>query len=246
MKNETEDRIIRLGEEYLHYTLEYKKIKNMNLRIYRDGRVAVSVPVGTQEIQVEQFLSSYRERIREILNNCRTAERIRREIMRENKGKVWYLGRWFQKRVIKADHPFVRFLDDALIVAVLNPQSEKETDHALRKFWKEECLRLFSQVLTQQYLHVRPYGAQMPTLSVRRMKSRWGSCMPQQGKITLNTRLIGAPLECVEYVAAHELCHLLQPDHSKQFYLWMDRIMPDWRQRKNRLNQWAKESEGAE
>ena len=74
-------------------------------------------------------------------------------------------------------------------------------------------------------------------LCIRPMKSRWGSCIPAKGKVTLNAHLMKKPFACIEYVAAHELCHLLVPNHGPAFYQWMDRVMPDHRQRKAWLNQ---------
>ena len=55
-------------------------------------------------------------------------------------------------------------------------------------------------------------------LCIRPMKSRWGSCIPAKGKVTLNAHLMKKPFACIEYVAAHELCHLLVPNHGPAFY----------------------------
>ena len=74
-------------------------------------------------------------------------------------------------------------------------------------------------------------------LTLRSMKSRWGSCAPAKGRITLNLRLMKKPFPCMEYVAAHELCHLLVAGHGPDFYRLLDRALPDWRRRKQLLNQ---------
>ncbi len=63
------------------------------------------------------------------------------------------------------------------------------------------------------------------------MKRRWGS-LSRSGVITLNIMLVMAPMECIDYVVAHELCHLVHKNHGPQFYTLLDRIMSDWRQRK--------------
>lgn len=89
------------------------------------------------------------------------------------------------------------------------------------------------------YPHFSPYGVAFPALRFRRMRSRWGSCMPQKGKVTFNTALAGAPDACAEYVAVHEFTHFLQPDHSKEFYRLMGIFLPDWAERKKMLSQWA-------
>ena len=59
---------------------------------------------------------------------------------------------------------------------------------------------------------------------------------PTLGIVTLNKRLLAAPRGAVEYVVLHELCHLIYPDHSKQFYDFLAAMMPDWKERKQLLN----------
>ncbi|MEG2396279.1 MAG: M48 family metallopeptidase, partial [Oscillospiraceae bacterium] len=73
-------------------------------------------------------------------------------------------------------------------------------------------------------------------IKIRKMKSRWGSCQPKTGIVTLNSQLINAPIGCIEYVVLHELCHFVQPNHSKDFYSLVSAIMPDYKERKKLLN----------
>jgi predicted metal-dependent hydrolase len=67
------------------------------------------------------------------------------------------------------------------------------------------------------------------------MTSRWGSCQPKRGTITLNKRLIETPRSCIEYVVMHEFVHFRQPNHSKNFYDLLGVLMPDWNERKATL-----------
>jgi len=77
-------------------------------------------------------------------------------------------------------------------------------------------------------------GPPVPKLSIRRMKTRWGSLSPK-GTLTLNVALIRAPRECIEYVITHELCHMKHPRHDGAFYKLLERHMPDWERRKHKL-----------
>ena len=95
---------------------------------------------------------------------------------------------------------------------------------------------LFTEILDEFYPLFVPYGVKKPKLRVRTMKSCWGSCLVNKGIITLNRKLLMKPRECIEYVVVHELCHFIHPNHSKQFYGFMEQFMPDWKERKRRLN----------
>lgn len=78
-------------------------------------------------------------------------------------------------------------------------------------------------------------GVRAKKLAYRNMKSRWGSCQPATGRICINTRLALYPMECLEYVVVHELCHLLEPSHNKRFHALMTEFLPDWKDRERKL-----------
>ena len=95
---------------------------------------------------------------------------------------------------------------------------------------------IFTEILDEVYPAFIPYGIARPKLRVRTMKSCWGSCLVNKGIITLNRKLLMQPRECIEYVVVHELCHFIHPNHSKEFYKFMEQFMPDWKERKGQLN----------
>ncbi|CAC9587858.1 Putative predicted metal-dependent hydrolase [Bathymodiolus heckerae thiotrophic gill symbiont] len=64
---------------------------------------------------------------------------------------------------------------------------------------------------------------------IRKMKTRWGSCNPEKSYINLNSELIKAPIQCIEYVIFHELAHLIHPNHDKGFYTYLTIHMPNWK-----------------
>jgi len=70
---------------------------------------------------------------------------------------------------------------------------------------------------------------------VRLMKTRWGSCSVESGHMRINLALAAKPEECLEYVVLHELCHLREPNHGAGFHALLDQYMPDWRERKRKL-----------
>lgn len=74
----------------------------------------------------------------------------------------------------------------------------------------------------------------MPAMRLRWMKRTWGSCSAS-GVITLNPHLVKAPPACIDYVIAHEVCHLEEHNHGKAFYALQERLCPDWRESKAAL-----------
>jgi predicted metal-dependent hydrolase len=76
----------------------------------------------------------------------------------------------------------------------------------------------------------------MPTISIKPMKSRWGSCNKRLNKINLNLKLIHQERKAIEYVITHELIHLVVQNHSESFYKELKKVMPDYLERKNYLS----------
>ncbi|MFV0632766.1 M48 family metallopeptidase [Demequina sp.] len=74
-----------------------------------------------------------------------------------------------------------------------------------------------------------------PRISLKVMRTRWGSCNPSLHKINLNVELARRGHDALEYVLVHELCHLFELNHGPRFYALMDRHLPDWRTRKRAL-----------
>lgn len=91
------------------------------------------------------------------------------------------------------------------------------------------------QICQEIYPLFESYGVEYPEIKIRRMKSQWGSCRPYNRIITLNSRLLEAPREAIEYVVLHEFAHFIHPNHSRDFYGLIEQLMPDWRERKQLL-----------
>lgn len=104
---------------------------------------------------------------------------------------------------------------------------------------RNECREMLLRAVVRVWPLVEPLGVAMPELKLRRMRSQWGNCHWQQGYITLNVALARCPEELQDYVALHELVHFLHHDHSAQFHGVMDRLMPDWRERRQQLRHYG-------
>ena len=79
-------------------------------------------------------------------------------------------------------------------------------------------------------------GVEVDKIVVRRMKTKWGTCIAQSRTIWLNPELAKKNPRCLEYIVVHELTHLLERGHGERFVALMDQFMPDWRIRRDELN----------
>lgn len=101
---------------------------------------------------------------------------------------------------------------------------------------KKQALLKFRMIASpwEEHFRVR-YGVAPKKWTVREMNTRWGSCSTATGRITLNLRLYYKPDACIEYIVVHELCHLIHPNHGKDFYTLLERELPDWKTSRKQL-----------
>lgn len=79
-------------------------------------------------------------------------------------------------------------------------------------------------------------GVKVSGVTIRQMKTRWGSCNARTRHININLALLEKDEDCLEYVVVHEMTHILEASHSAVFWGYMDRFYPDWRRVRERLN----------
>lgn len=230
------ERTVQFENEPLIYELERKPVKNLNLRVRMDCTVYVSasprVPLKTVDrfvVSKGSFIRSAQKRFREM---ARSAPRPRRYVSGE---AFCLLGRVVQLKVEKGEKDTI-FSDGACLrLCVKNPDDFDKKERMVKRYLDEQCYAIFGEIISETYPLFETYGVAMPTLRIRDMKTRWGSCLVNKGIITLNKRLLEAPRGCIAYVVTHEFCHFIHPDHSKRFYALLATLMPDWKDWKNVL-----------
>ena len=97
--------------------------------------------------------------------------------------------------------------------------------------------RLYA-VMKSVYPRFSEYGFAMPQLRIRAMTSQWGNCRRKRQLVTLNSYLYSLPERLIEYVAAHELSHMVESNHSAAFYAVLGKAMPDYRAREKELKKY--------
>lgn len=147
-----------------------------------------------------------------------------------------YLGRPLRLVVIPNRPRSVRLCGEQLVVGVADARDTARVQALLRGWYRERAGQIFSERLETCLSHTAAFRIDHSgAFTLRRMRRRWGSCS-QDGRIVLNTQLVGAPESCIDYVIVHELCHTVQHNHSRAFYDLLAACLPDWRERQGRLN----------
>jgi len=149
-----------------------------------------------------------------------------------------YLGRQYRLRIVLTSEVAsvdIRLRGGWLTASVPAGLDVTDTTSAIRtelpRWYKRRAADLLPK-RTEAW--AQRLGVETPRILVRDQQKRWGSCT-RDGRLRINWRIMMAPTKLVDYVLAHELCHLQVPDHSKKFWGLLGTIMPDYAQRRERL-----------
>jgi predicted metal-dependent hydrolase len=201
-----------------------KNIYKCYLRVYPNGKIKVSVPYTFSREKIEKFVQ----------NNKMWIEQKLSMQNKEQKKGIYYLGKEYPLEFIQGKKIASAILDDKIII-----QEENDYDYEkiVREFFskrKEEAKTLFSKIAKDyctKYIMFRP----MPIIIVRSMVS-WGLYNKNKNIITLNDKLLQADLENIKMVIFHELCHIKEQNHSKNFYNLLAIEFPNYKLMKKNLN----------
>lgn len=230
-------RTLLLNGRIIPYTLQRKQVKNINLRIYPDGRVCVSAHPRVPEAVIEQFMQSRVERICQALDRFEAARQKKPLPLTYTEGELLFvLGEPYRLCVRQSKKGSVEMEKGVITLFVPNPEDAEQRKKVLEQYLDLLCRQNVTRLCDEIYPSFASLGISYPTIRFRRMKSRWGSCHLQKKILTFNLSLVLEPIECVEYVVWHEFVHFLHPDHSKDFYATLGAYLPDWKARRDRLN----------
>lgn len=220
--------------------ITYSRRKTLAVLVFPDGRVEVRAPIGCDRSRIEGFIRLKSAWI------ARTAARKRQQAAERaasapptrtyQAGEQFpILGDCLTLALVRGDRAGVRLENGQLVVTTPSPGDGAEVARLLRRWIEREAARVFRQRLEAIAAHASAFGVPPSSaLTLRRMKSRWGSCS-SRGRITLNLKLITLAPDLLDYVIAHELCHLVEMNHSPHYYALLDRVRPGWRPERARL-----------
>ena len=224
------------GTQELMFSLERRKRKTLAIEVHPDGSVRVKAPLRSS-------LQDIRERVERrggwiLKQQRRFAELPPPQPARQYvSGESYrYLGRQVRLKVVGGALEGVKLYGSRLEVMVQHPRETNRVRQLVQAWYRSRAETVFTERLKHCRHQVAVFGIEHSgAFELRRMRKRWGSCSVD-GRILLNTQLVGAPLACIDYVIIHELCHVIQHNHSQAFYDLLSACLPDWRERKRMLD----------
>lgn len=228
-----QERTVLYENKEIRYFLEQKQVKNINLRVHKDCMVYVSANSDVPAERVDDFVVSKGAFIDSVQKKFREIAQYTSQPKQYVSGETFYLqGRGVRLKVEENVQDTIFSDGIYLHLCVKNTEDFANKEKMVTRYLDGQCRIIFKEIISEIYPVFKKYGVPMPTLRIRDMETRWGSCLAKKGVITLNKRLLGAPRNCIEYVVMHEFCHFIHPNHSKHFYGFLTMLMPDWKERK--------------
>lgn len=211
----------------LTYHLKRKAVKNINFRVKSDGVVYVSAKNSVGIAYIENILIGQAEQF------LAAAERLRQREERSEIAidRVNWLGREYPVRII-ASHRECAVLDDnELRVFSVHGEDEMYIRGLMEKTIQNRFVQLCGELDREVRSALGRAGLTPPPtkVTVKDMKTRWGSCSYNRGHISINLRLAAYPRETVLSVFWHEYAHYWHHDHSSAFYAFLDKHYPEYR-----------------
>lgn len=214
-----------------------KRMKNLYVRVYPpDGRVCVSAPLRASEDVIRRAILDRSGWIRK--HQDRLTGMAQRPEYHYRSGELHEVfGRPVRLEVTEVTGVVGTAVgeDGDTLNLWVRPGSTRERRAAILSAWYRDQLTALAQPMMQHW--AQRIGVEPRELRTRRMRTRWGTCNVDARRIWLNLELARRPEALVEYVMVHELVHLLERRHNRRFYDFMDRYLPDWRERRTQLNQ---------
>ena len=223
----------RTGDiEYL--LLRSRSRRTADIVVERDGRVLVRLPEHFPDETVDQLIERKQYWIYKNLAEWRdlNSTRVLREF-RNGEGFL-YLGSSYRLRLVQGQEKPLILKDGRF--QLRRSVSEKGVEAAKQAFRGFYIAKGYERLERRTLTFASKVGVQVAGVAVKELGYRWASCSAD-GAIRFHWKTMMAPLKIIDYIIVHELCHLHHRDHDDAFWNELDKVMPDYTERKNRLRE---------
>ena len=212
------------------------KRRTLALAVRPDLSIIVRAPSRTSRDTIRAFVRMHAVWI------VRTRGRIARKrtaLPAYTDGEIHhYAGRHYRLEIRQGRKESVACIADHIVVTVKEEPSEGRTRKLLEVWYRSRAEILFNDRLQICHQRAEAEGIPLPSMTIRKMRSRWGT-YSGKGQVSLNLWLILVPVECLDYVIYHELCHHKVRNHGPLFWELLNRLMPTCKERRRQLGEYA-------
>lgn len=227
---------IKYGKNEIEFFIKRKSVRNINLTVSPNMKVIVS---ANESVSLDYLKSFIKRKSKWIFDNLNYFEKYREiKIKKEYvSGETFkYLGRQYRLKVIESNLNMITFTQGKIILYVSNTDNLELKQKLVGIWYRYKAKTKFNKMLSTIFKAMKNFELVYPSIRLRSMKTRWGSCVKEKNEIILNSELIKASKYCIEYVILHELLHFIYENHTKEFYYNLAVLMPDWKNRKEILD----------
>ena len=211
-------------------SLKYSSRKTMGISIHPNKKIEITAPFGTPFASIQRAVERKSKWIFKQLEKLEKYQ-VMEHIREYTSGQTLKLLGWnYMIKIIQIENFEEEQIkkEKGLIKVYVHDRNQRERIHLLIEDWyRNEAMIYLAQKFEQCYERIKKYNISKPLYYLRYMNRRWGSCT-SQGTILLNPDIIQLPSHCIEYIIMHELCHLKYRNHSREFYHFLDTVMPNW------------------
>jgi predicted metal-dependent hydrolase len=218
------------------YSLVRSRRRTVGISVHPDGTVVVRAPLRATREAIRRFVGEKAGWIEAARRRMAARPPEPAPPGYESGEPHRFLGRPCRLVVSRGRSDAVELLVGCLCVTVSGEPSPPRVKALLEGWYRERAGTVFAERLA--FWRARMAGERIPDpeLRIRRMTSRWGSCSVGAGRVNLNLWLVREPVELIDYVVVHELCHFKVKSHGPGFWALVARFLPDWADRRRRLN----------
>ena len=219
--------------KYISYRLTRSRRKTASIYIERDGQVSVLVPDALSDTEVEQLLENKRKWIYQHQAEWQALNTSRVQRAYVSGEGFLYLGRSYRLKVVSEQSEMLMLKDGYFCLrannsSALDVEHTKDAETAFRAFYRAKAqTRIRDRVGRYQ----NKFGLQLKAVRIIDLKHRWASCS-SNGTLNFHWKCMMAPLTVLDYIVIHELAHLRYPNHTLAFWNTVDKVLPDYRERK--------------
>lgn len=217
----------------IYFTIIYKRRKTIGIHIDLNGQIEVQAPKDTPMNTITSLLENKWEWIGQKSKEMkdRAAGNLAKVY---DPGEVFlYLGKAYEIRISSNNDiikDYVVFEEDKLQIYV-KQQNDESIKQALKRFYYQQC-----KALVEGRIRIYQSDFKMKPRSIRITddSKNWGTCNSKL-ELTFNWKLAMAPIEVIDYVVVHEMCHMVHLNHERSFWRLVGKILPDYEVRQNWL-----------